>query len=66
MTATTTAALPLTQGTWAIDPAHSAINFSVRHLGLAKVRGRFTDFTGNVLVGDTIEAIRVTADIALA
>jgi len=65
-TTTTTTALPLTEGAWAIDTAHSAINFSVRHLGLAKVRGRFTDFTGNVLVGDTVEAIRVTADIALA
>ena len=65
-TTTTTTALPLTEGAWAIDTAHSAINFSVRHLGLAKVRGRFTDFTGTVLVGDTVETTQVTADIALA
>ena len=30
------------QGTWVIDPVHSTIEFSVRHLMAAKVRGHFT------------------------
>lgn len=33
-------------GTYQIDPSHSVVEFVVRHRGLAKVRGRFNDFTG--------------------
>lgn len=33
---------------WQIDPAHSQIQFSVRHLMISNVRGRFENFTGNV------------------
>jgi polyisoprenoid-binding protein YceI len=58
--------LPLTSGQWAIDTTHSAINFSVRHLGLAKVRGRFTDFSGAITVGDSVESTSVHAEIQLA
>ncbi|WP_072688975.1 YceI family protein [Rhodococcus marinonascens] len=48
---TATAALPnLASGTWAIDPTHSSIGFSVRHLMVSKVRGTFNDFTGAITV----------------
>src|SRR5438552_25613 len=45
---TTVTALPagLTAGTWAIDPSHSLVEFTVRHLMVAKVRGRFSDLPG--------------------
>lgn len=33
---------------WTIDPAHSSVGFSARHLGLSKVRGLFTRFSGEV------------------
>ncbi|MCL4368563.1 MAG: YceI family protein [Actinobacteria bacterium] len=33
---------------WKIDPAHSQIQFSVRHMMISNVRGRFENFTGNV------------------
>ncbi len=33
---------------WTIDPAHSEINFTVRHMMISNVRGRFERFTGNV------------------
>jgi polyisoprenoid-binding protein YceI len=33
---------------WALDTAHSGISFSVRHMVVAKVRGRFGTWTGNV------------------
>ena len=33
---------------WTIDPAHSSVGFSARHLGLSKVRGFFTRFSGTV------------------
>ncbi len=34
--------------TWKIDPAHSEINFFVRHMMISTVRGRFDKFTGTV------------------
>ncbi|MEV0077787.1 YceI family protein [Nocardia neocaledoniensis] len=40
----------LSAGTWVIDPAHSALEFSVRHLMVSKVRGRFRDFSGQLVV----------------
>ncbi|AMY52770.1 polyisoprenoid-binding protein [Rhodococcoides fascians] len=48
---TTAIALPeLTAGTWAIDPTHSTVGFTVRHLVVSKVRGRFQNFSGTVTV----------------
>ena len=38
-------------GTWTIDPAHSEVSFTVRHL-MSKVRGSFTDFTGTITTGE--------------
>ena len=34
--------------TWRIDPAHSSINFAVRHMMISTVRGKFNDFQGNI------------------
>jgi len=34
-------------GTWQIDPNHSAAQFSVRHLGVSTVRGAFTKVSGS-------------------
>ena len=42
----------LSAGTWAIDPAHSTVGFTVRHLMVSKVRGRFQDFTGTVTIDE--------------
>ena len=39
-------------GTFAIDASHSEIGFVVRHSGIAKVRGRFTEFTGSFTVAE--------------
>ena len=47
-----TATAKLSAGTWAIDPIHSSIEFSVRHLVVSKVRGHFTSFSGAVVVGE--------------
>jgi polyisoprenoid-binding protein YceI len=35
---------------WKIDPAHSAANFSVRHLGISNVHGRFGGVSGEVVL----------------
>ena len=33
---------------WQIDPNHSHIQFSVRHMMISTVRGRFERFTGAI------------------
>ncbi len=33
---------------WKIDPSHSEIQLSVRHMMISKVRGRFESFSGEV------------------
>src|SRR5688572_19799820 len=38
----------MTTTTWNIDPTHSGIHFSVRHMVIAKVRGAFRTFSGEV------------------
>lgn len=52
-------------GTWSLDPSHSAVGFSVRHLGLSKVRGLFSSFTGDVVVGEepTQSSVHVAIDV---
>lgn len=52
-------------GTWVIDPVHSTVGFSVRHL-MSRVRGRFTEFSGEVVVGETLDESSATATIELS
>lgn len=67
MTATTTeAAIPgYEAATWTIDPVHSEVGFSVRHMMVSKVRGRFTSFTGQLVTAEDPTASSVTAEIDL-
>jgi polyisoprenoid-binding protein YceI len=53
-------------GTWTIDPIHSEVGFSVRHMMVSKVRGRFSTFSGQVITGDDPTQSAVTAEIDLA
>jgi polyisoprenoid-binding protein YceI len=53
MSAVTTA---VPTGTWAVDPAHSRVEFQVKHLGISTVRGHFTDFEGILELGDVPKA----------
>ena len=39
-------------GTWNIDPSHSEVGFTARHL-MSKVRGQFEKFEGQIVTGDT-------------
>jgi len=38
--------------TWSLDPHHTAVSFSAKHLGVATVRGSFTDVTANLELND--------------
>ncbi|WP_454791454.1 YceI family protein [Mycolicibacterium lutetiense] len=61
---TAAVATDLTAGTWAIDPVHSSINFSVRHLMVSKVRGTFETFSGAVVVAeDGTPSVSATIDV---
>ena len=53
-------------GTYVIDTSHSAVEFVGRHLGLAKVRGRFTKFAGNIEIAEIPEQSSVEVDIDVA
>jgi polyisoprenoid-binding protein YceI len=53
-------------GTWNIDPIHSEVGFSVRHMMVSKVRGRFTTFSGQIVTGADPAQSSVTAEIDLA
>lgn len=53
----------LAAGTWNIDPAHSEVAFSVRHLAVSKVRGKFGTFEGSITVAEDPLASSVTAKI---
>jgi polyisoprenoid-binding protein YceI len=57
-----TLTLPAT-GTWTIDPTHTTIGFSARHLMAAKVRGSFKSFSGTIDVADPIETSSVSVSI---
>jgi 8-hydroxy-5-deazaflavin:NADPH oxidoreductase len=51
-------------GTWTIDPAHTSINFSVRHLMVSRVRGTLGTFSGDITVSSQNVA-SVSAEIAV-
>ncbi len=40
----------LPTGTWKVDPVHSGVEFQVKHLGIATVKGQFKEFEGTVEV----------------
>ena len=45
-------------GTWTVDPVHSTVGFSVKHLGIATVRGKFDQFEGTLEIGEGDETAR--------
>ncbi|MGN6251144.1 MAG: YceI family protein [Marmoricola sp.] len=51
-------------GTWAIDPSHSEVGFTVRHL-MSKVRGQFETFEGTLTTGAALADTRAQATIDL-
>jgi polyisoprenoid-binding protein YceI len=53
-------------GVYTVDPVHTNIDFIARHLVASKVRGNFTDFTGTVTIGDSIESSSVEATVQAA
>ena len=53
-------------GTWAIDPVHSEVSFTVKHMMVSKVRGRFDTFEGTIVTGPDPLSSSVTASVDLS
>jgi polyisoprenoid-binding protein YceI len=53
-------------GRWVVDPVHSIVRATARHLALSRVEGRFTQFTGVIQVAERVErsSVEVTIDAA--
>ncbi|MFF3393398.1 YceI family protein [Streptomyces sp. NPDC002669] len=51
-------------GDWEVEPMHSQIGFTARHIGLARIHGRFNTFAGAVRIADRMEdsAMHVVID----
>ena len=53
-------------GTWSIDQSHSEVGFSIRHLMVSKVKGRFSEFSGTFVTGENPLESSVEASIVLS
>ena len=53
-------------GTWDIDPVHSDVSFTVRHMMVSKVRGRLGAFTGEIVTAPQLGDSTVTATVDAA
>jgi polyisoprenoid-binding protein YceI len=58
------ATTPLPSGTWKVDPIHSSVEFHVKHLGIATVKGQFKTFEGTLEIGDTGARAHGTVEVA--
>ncbi len=52
-------------GKWELDPAHTTLDFVARHM-LTRVRGRFTEFSGAIEIGEKPGDTHVEAEIQAA
>jgi polyisoprenoid-binding protein YceI len=53
-------------GTWTLDPTHSDVTFSVRHLAISKVRGSFEKFDVTVVTAENPLDSTITASIDMS
>ena len=53
-------------GTWTVDPAHSTVGFSVKHMGIANVRGKFTEFEGTLEMQASLADCRAHGSVQVA
>lgn len=60
----TVTALPA--GTWSLDPTHTHIGFTVRHMMVAKVRGSFSDFSAEITVAENPLESSLSAVVQMA
>ncbi len=60
---------PAATTTWKIDPAHTHVEFAVKHLMISTVKGRFADVEGDIVIvagnpaASSVKAVIKTATI---
>jgi polyisoprenoid-binding protein YceI len=64
MATRTTSNIPV--GTWEVDAAHSSVEFGVKHMGIATVRGKFTEFEGTLEVGEDLASSGARGTVKVA
>lgn len=53
-------------GTWTVDAAHSKVGFSVKHMGVATVRGEFNEFEGMFEIGEDLASASASGTVKVA
>jgi polyisoprenoid-binding protein YceI len=53
-------------GTWTVDPDHSSVEFEVKHMMIATIRGRFREFDGVIVAAQDITESRVYGTVQTA
>jgi polyisoprenoid-binding protein YceI len=53
-------------GTWRVDPAHSSVEFEIKHMMIATVRGRFRELEGTIVAADDIRESRASGVVKAA
>lgn len=56
---------PPTTSTWSIDPAHSSVEFAVKHMMFATAKGRFSDVKGTITL-DELDPTNSKVDVEIA
>ena len=64
MATRTTSLIPT--GTWTVDAAHSNVQFGIKHMGIATVRGKFTEFEGTLEVGEDLSSSSARGRVMVA
>ncbi len=55
----------IAQGTWNVDPTHSSVEFQVKHMGIATVKGFFGEFSGKLEVGETLDQSQAEGTVSV-
>ncbi len=63
---TTENSLALAPGKWTLDPLHCTVEFTARHMGISKVRGRFHAFDATLEVGASLEESSLNASVDMS
>src|SRR5690625_1942641 len=53
-------------GRYVIDPSHTDVGFSLRHAGISRVRGQFTEFSGEIVITEPFSESQVNVEIQSA
>ena len=63
MSITTSTSPLISTGSWTVDPAHSKVGFAVKHMGIATVRGEFTEFEGTLEIGEDLSSATIYGSV---